>query len=377
MIYNKTTDKRNLQPESLGIPTIFSCGREEQDSPSNGFIRIGAVRSLNDIVSLGDCDFVSSNMHCSLREFFDIYSMFENKENTHINRDKSRIYGKIICFMMDTVRTTQELKEVSEEISSYFENLPYFSYTFMDGRSQMLALYICERHYFPGGVLKTYNRDIWKKSNGTLAKPHSQGAVLVHKKGEPIETKNGSSMTCFSIKSKALNFGSESTFIHNCRKLKVWFFRLLEELFDIEIKEGAVLPKMRFKSGEAMENNRVRELNEAISGMIKDLDKFYECIINGGADVSDKISLSNDLSNLYRAQANHLKDQSFRERISNAKIKYKLSSTCKDEFFALSVESFVEHFKSKLCRWTIREYRNYFYVSYEYRKDALLSGAFD
>ena len=377
MVTNKTTDKKTLSPEPVGIPTIFSYSREEKDSPSNGFVRIQAVRSMNDILSVASCDFVSSNMPCSLSEFFSIYSMYENKEGKHINKDKSHIYGKTICFMMDTVRTTQDLKEVSEEVSSHFEGLPYFSYTFMEGRSQMLIFYICERHYFPDGVLKTYNRDIWKKSNGTLAKPHSEGAVLVHKKGDLVETKNGISTTCFSIKSKALNFGSESTFISNCRKLKVWFFRMLEELFDIEIKEGAVLPKMRFSSGKTISNNRTRELNDRISGMIKELNKFYDCIINGGVDAYDKTRLSNDLSNLYRAHANHLKDQSFREKISKAKIKYKLSSTCKDEFFKLSLDSFTEHLVSKLNRWAVREYRNYFFPSEDFIKNASYSGAFN
>lgn len=248
---------------------------DEEDGRSNVYFKYTTVRSFDTVKSLiSSADDILFAKKGGFSSFADLLNNLEKYENDHSREFSHSDYkarcGTVFSVMMPrsaAAWTNETLAKVAKELITYLtgeeKNLPCIAVKSKEKSVCMLKIWISDRPFYDYCEAKKYTRDIYiDPQKKQFCARSAKNAVLVHKKGDIILEKDGSTRMVvshfFPRKTRQFCFESKNAFEDFCNRLKEQFINII-----LSLKKGFVIKKemiIRRKKLKAVWNRYLREV---------------------------------------------------------------------------------------------------------------------
>lgn len=239
---------------------------------TNAFIKLSYIFNESDVLSAVMNDIVSTNLD-NVDEFINKMIKFEKSRIAPNAKKNKHKFLVVLDIMLNKEYTNEELDYICKKIDKKYNELPYFAYTFEDGKAKMLKMFFCEREYSKEGekVTKTYKYGRYADPiTGEILKNKRKDAVIIYSKGEKVTT-----IEHFSNKTKTFVVINKKMLRCFIQELKDYLYDIYEEM-GAEIIKMSPIKKIRYRESKRVFKPVIHKWNntfEKVQRMIENIDK--------------------------------------------------------------------------------------------------------
>lgn len=248
---------------------------------NNTYIHMEIVKKQQTLKNIASTKILVTNISIPLTKFFSALINHEKKFNTSKQRGLKIRYGVVLTFLLPHELSKSTISELSNNIISTYDNLPFVSWISKQGKGKYLNLYICERHFFPEGVVYetiAKNNRYRNKLTGQICSCNStdkENLQLIYSAGEIISSET----VYFSTKKDFFKFVSDKHFNRIMSIAKNKWINLLQKHAKCKVEKAITFHKLVRRNFQPKYMNNVILINKTIDFLEKNFnDALYAMI---------------------------------------------------------------------------------------------------